>query len=129
MSQHGDDSRVGRFYSFSNNNKHLFFLHSWIIARAIARVVHATIFSHHDCLVSKCRIPTAAVAQRGLFRILLGSGVTDIQSKNMEWPDEFYNNYEEPAQTVESGEPSGPPFTNSGADTGVSPDEYAAWFS
>jgi hypothetical protein len=26
-------------------------------------------------LVSRCRIPTAAVAQRGLFRILLGSAV------------------------------------------------------
>ena len=33
-------------------------------------------------LVSRCRIPTAAVAQRGLFRILLGSsGVTDTVAK------------------------------------------------
>jgi hypothetical protein len=35
-------------------------------------------------LVSRCRIPTAAVAQLGLFRILLGtdgSGVTDVQPK------------------------------------------------
>ena len=35
-------------------------------------------------LVSKCRIPTAAVAQRGLFRILLGSGViVDIIKKDV----------------------------------------------
>ncbi len=35
-------------------------------------------------LVSKCRIPTAVVAQRGLFRILLGSGISsvaDVQQK------------------------------------------------
>ncbi len=38
-------------------------------------------------LVSKCRIPTAAVAQRGLFRILLGSSevagpiITDSKNK------------------------------------------------
>jgi hypothetical protein len=34
-------------------------------------------------LVSKCRIPTAAVAQRGLFRTLLGSSVSveNVQSK------------------------------------------------
>ena len=31
-------------------------------------------------LVSRCRIPTAAVAQRGLFRILLGSGVPEVVS-------------------------------------------------
>jgi hypothetical protein len=80
-------------------------------------------------LVSKCRIPTVAVAQRGLFRILVGSGVTDIQSKNMEWPNEYYNSYEEPSETMEVGEPSGPRFTNAGADAGVSPEEYAAWFS
>ena len=80
-------------------------------------------------LVSKCRIPTAAVAQRGLLRIPVGSGVTDIQSKNMEWPNEYYNSYEEPSETMEVGEPSGPRFTNAGADAGVSPEEYAAWFS
>jgi hypothetical protein len=36
-------------------------------------------------LVSKCRIPTAAVAQRGLFRILLGSGaaVSKEQQKSL----------------------------------------------
>jgi hypothetical protein len=33
-------------------------------------------------LVCRCRIPTAAVAQRGLFHILLGSGVTDVQQKD-----------------------------------------------
>jgi hypothetical protein len=37
-------------------------------------------------LVSRCRIPTAAVAQRGLFRILLGSGapstVLNVQQKS-----------------------------------------------
>ena len=32
-------------------------------------------------LVSRCRIPVAAVAQRGLFHILLGSGVTDINGE------------------------------------------------
>ncbi len=31
-------------------------------------------------LVCRCRIPTAAVAQRGLFRILLGSGVPEVVS-------------------------------------------------
>ncbi len=34
--------------------------------------------------MSKCRIPVGAVAQRGLFRILLGSGVpaiADLQQK------------------------------------------------
>ena len=33
-------------------------------------------------LVSKCRIPTAAVAQRGLFRILLGSSGDDNRSRS-----------------------------------------------
>jgi hypothetical protein len=48
-------------------------------------------------LVSKCRIPTTAVAQRGLFRILLGSsgapsGIEDVQSKDF-WPDSNNNGY------------------------------------
>jgi hypothetical protein len=36
-------------------------------------------------LVSRCRIPTAAVAQLGLFRILLGSGATvsKVQQKSL----------------------------------------------
>ncbi len=33
-------------------------------------------------LVSRCRIPVAAVAQRGLFRILLGSGVSIMDSED-----------------------------------------------
>ncbi len=41
-------------------------------------------------LVSKCRIPTVAVAQRGLFRILLGSTeVTNIVQKHAYDPEMF----------------------------------------
>ncbi len=48
-------------------------------------------------LVSRCRIPTAAVAQLGLFRILLGSGapstvVTNVESKDF-WPAASENGY------------------------------------
>ena len=72
-------------------------------------------------LVSKCRIPTAAVAQYGLFRILLGdtvsvSNVSDKDQTDMQpewWASNFYgdgkmNNYNQragdlwdpPTQTV-----------------------------
>ena len=72
-------------------------------------------------LVSKCRIPTAAVAQYGLFRILLGdtvsvSNVSDKDETDMQpewWASNFYgdgkmNNYnmragdlyDPPTQTV-----------------------------
>ena len=72
-------------------------------------------------LVSKCRIPTAAVAQYGLFRILLGdtvsvSNVSDKDETDMQpewWASNFYgdgkmNNYNQragdlwdpPTQTV-----------------------------
>ncbi len=44
------------------------------------------VVSNGTGLVSKCRIPVDAVAQRGLFRILLGSSVrnvTDITQKKL----------------------------------------------
>ncbi len=43
-------------------------------------------------LVSKCRIPVGAVVDRGLFRIVLGSQVTEIISKASDYTmiDGFY---------------------------------------
>ena len=42
-------------------------------ADAEAGFIMFVVSSAASGLVSKCRIPTAAVAQRGLFRILIGS--------------------------------------------------------
>ncbi len=59
-------------------------------------------------LVSKCRIPVAAVAQRGLFRILLGSPVhsggiiTDVIVKMCVGNDVYCNSFENPSYTPSS---------------------------
>ncbi len=44
-------------------------------------------------LVSRCRIPVAAVAQRGLFRILLGSGIspTVVSNVQQKYDDQPWN--------------------------------------
>jgi hypothetical protein len=54
-------------------------------ADAEAGFIMCAVSSAASGLVSRCRIPTAAVAQRGLFRILLGSSqqVTDSTSKDI----------------------------------------------
>ena len=58
-------------------------------ADAEAGFIMFVVSSAASGLVSKCRIPTAAVAQRGLFHILLGSGISsvaDIQQKSQSAP-------------------------------------------
>ena len=58
-------------------------------ADAEAGFIMCAVSSAASGLVSRCRIPTAAVAQRGLFRILLGSsGVTDTVAKSAFAPPE-----------------------------------------
>jgi hypothetical protein len=62
-------------------------------ADAEKKRVDAVLFEISDAngLVCKCRIPTAGVAQRGLFRILLGSSmapstVSNVQQKSQSAP-------------------------------------------
>jgi hypothetical protein len=90
--------------------------------------------SFQDCTVMLNDLANAAVNARfgvveRVLTVLEGPMVTDIQSKNMVWLYEYYDVYLDPSATMEIGEPSGPSFADAGADAGVSPEEYAAWFS
>ena len=77
-------------------------------------------------LVSKCRIPTTAVAQLGLFRILLGSTeVTSIVEKGA--GPEFYNNMYAPHAAGSAPDSlSASTTTSSGLPTGLS--APASWY-